>query len=136
AAVAAGGVAGAGAEEDAGQLAAVVENRAARIALAGLRSQLDHLVRKFNAGSKVLRAAAAGHPPIAAAVAADGERLAGLRSGGGDRHRHHTGAIDAKGGEVPVFVGLHDLGGRLEAVGEFNRDGPGSVADDMPVAND
>src|SRR5438874_931263 len=67
-AVAARSVAGAGAEEDAGQLAAVVEDGTAGVALAGFGGELDHFVRELDAGGEILRAAATGHPPIAAAV--------------------------------------------------------------------
>ena len=122
-------------EQDAGQFAGLVENRAARVALAGFDVELDHFVWEIDSRRKIIGAVAGGDAVLAAAVAVDREQVALARRLGGDFYGFDVRAPDHEGGQVPIGVDFERLGVRAEAVGEDDFDETRAVADDVPIGD-
>ena len=136
AAIAAGGPAEGRAEQHAGQFAAAVEDRSARVAVPRRGRQLDHLEGLIPAGRDVLRASA-GHGAIrAAAVAGDGERLAGpgrlVRTGGSAATFGRQMANAARSQSRSV---RSTSAAERKPSGKKTVIGSGGVADDVPIGH-
>ena len=122
-------------EQHAGQFAALVEDRAAGVALPGFDVELDHFAREVELRRVVGGAAAGGDAVLALAVAVDREQVARLRRDGGDFDRLDRRPPDHQRREVPVGVDFQRPGVRAEAARENDFDRALRIADDVPIGD-
>jgi hypothetical protein len=114
----------------------LIENRAARVALAGFHVELDHFHREI-LFRRVVRGAAAGRDAVlAAAVAVNGEQVARSRRLGGKFHRLDLWPPNHQRCKVPVLIDFERSRVRAESAREHDFHDALRIAHDVPIGHD
>lgn len=133
--VAAGRLACGGSEQDPRQLSSTIEDRAARVPVAGPHGDLDHFRRIVPPGRNVLDATPGRHAVVSRAISGNGQRVARIGSLGGDGNGLNRWTPDRQGCQVPVPIGSQHRGAGSKPVGKGHNDLTARVPNHVPVGH-